>query len=98
MISREAAERVARDFVAREFPDLEGAEEVAVDDAATIEKPYGWLFTYTTVSYLRTRDPGEGLAGAGPLLVLREDGRIIDFPSFHTRESALEAYESGKAP
>jgi hypothetical protein len=95
VITRGDAERIARDFVAREFPYEEGAEEVAINDAATVERPYGWLFVYTTVAYLRSHDPQDGLAGAGPLLVLREDGRVVDFPSYHSRESALEEYERG---
>ena len=66
MITRDEAERIARDFVAREFPADESAEEIAINDLATVEKPYGWLFVYTTATYLRTRDPDDGLAGAGP--------------------------------
>ncbi|MCG5220188.1 YrhB domain-containing protein [Streptosporangium soli] len=97
MITRAEAERIVRDYVAREFPPEEGEEEFAVNDEATIERPYGWLFVYTTVSYLRTRDPEDGVLGAGPLLVLREDGRVIEFPSYHSRESALEEYEKGLA-
>jgi hypothetical protein len=97
LITRQDAERIARDFVAREFPPEDGAEDVVLDDLATVERPYGWLFVYTTATFLRTRDPADGLAGGGPLLILREDGTIIDFPSFHTPKSALEAYERGDA-
>ncbi|GAA3674877.1 hypothetical protein GCM10022224_043990 [Nonomuraea antimicrobica] len=93
MITRAEAERVVRDYVAREFAPEEGEEEFAVNDEATMERPYGWFFVYTTATYLVTRDPQNGVAGAGPLLVLREDGRIIDFPSYHTQESAAEEYE-----
>ncbi|MBO0854673.1 MAG: hypothetical protein J2P18_13015 [Nocardia sp.] len=95
MITKQEAERIARTFVAEEFPPREGAEEVVIDDDATIERPYGWLFTYTTASYVRTRDPDDGLAGAGPLLILREDGAIIPYTSIYTTEAALQDYEQG---
>jgi hypothetical protein len=97
VITRAEAERIVRDYIAREFPPEDGEEELAVNDAATLERPYGWLFVYTTATYLRTRDPEDGLLGAGPLLVLRQDGQVIDFPSYHSRESALEEYEKGLA-
>ncbi|MEW9555630.1 YrhB domain-containing protein [Nonomuraea sp. NPDC050783] len=98
MITRAEAERIARDYVAREFaPEEEGQEEFAINDEVTIERPYGWLFVYTTATYLVTRDPDDGVAGAGPLLVLRENGQVIDFPSYHTQESAAEEYERGLA-
>ncbi|WP_285584614.1 YrhB domain-containing protein [Actinoallomurus iriomotensis] len=93
VISRDEADRIARDYVAREFPPMEGAEDIVIDDAATIERPYGWLFTCATATYVRTRDPDQGLAGVGPLLVLREDGRIIPYTSIYTNEAALREYE-----
>ncbi|MFC7588459.1 YrhB domain-containing protein [Nonomuraea antimicrobica] len=66
MITRAEAERVVRDYVAREFAPEEGEEEFAVNDEATMERPYGWFFVYTTATYLVTRDPQNGVAGAGP--------------------------------
>ncbi|MGW3349869.1 YrhB domain-containing protein [Nonomuraea rubra] len=95
MITRAEAERIVRDYVAREFAPGEGEEEFAVNEEATIERPYGWFFVYTTATFLVTRDPQDGVAGAGPLLVLREDGRVIDFPSYHTQETAAREYEQG---
>lgn len=93
MISRKEADRIARDYVAREFPPRDGAEDIVIDDRATIERPYGWLFTCTTASYISSRDPNDGLAGVGPLLVLRDDGQIVPYTSIYTNEAALREYE-----
>jgi hypothetical protein len=60
-----------------------------------LEKPYGWLFVITTKRFLETHDPGDGFAGVGPVLVRREDGSIVEFPSVHSMESASEEYEAG---
>ncbi|WP_433135728.1 YrhB domain-containing protein [Actinomadura nitritigenes] len=51
------------------------------------------LFTCTTASYIRSRDPNDGLAGVGPLLVLRDDGQIVPYTSIYTDEAALREYE-----
>ncbi|WP_280460544.1 YrhB domain-containing protein [Nocardia carnea] len=97
MINKQEAEDIARAYVDAEFPAQEDAEDILIDDAATIERSYGWLFTYTTARYVRTHDPDDGLAGAGPLLVLREDGEIIPYPSIYTSEAALADYEQRSA-
>ncbi|WP_280414556.1 YrhB domain-containing protein [Nocardia carnea] len=93
MISKHEAEQIARRYVSAEFPPREGAENIVIDDTATIERPYGWLFTYTTERYTSTHDPDDGLAGAGPILVLRAAGEIILYNSIYTSEAALADYE-----
>jgi hypothetical protein len=93
VISRQEADRIARSYIAREFPPTGGAEDVVIDDEATIERPYGWLYSCVTATYLRTRDPDEGLAGVGPVLVLREDGQVIPYTSIYSNEAALREYE-----
>ncbi|MFB4267858.1 YrhB domain-containing protein [Nonomuraea sp. GTA35] len=92
MIHKDEAERIAREFVGELLPG-DGEKAIVINTAGTIEKPYGWLFVFTTPAYLRTGDAADVLMGVGPLLVLRESGRTIDFASYHSRESALEAYE-----
>lgn len=93
MIDESEAERIAYEFAVRQLWSGCGDEGVAINDAATIEKPYGWLFACTTTEFLRTHDPADALIGAGPVLVLRENGRVIGFPSYHFGESALRSYE-----
>ncbi|GAA2207366.1 hypothetical protein GCM10009850_028240 [Nonomuraea monospora] len=92
MIDEDEAGQIAREFVRRLSPEY-GDDRLVLNEAATIEKPYGWLFTYTTAAYLRTHDQEYALIGAGPVLVLRESGRVIDFPSYRSQESVLKAYE-----
>lgn len=90
MITRDVAEGIVRDFIAREFPQADGAAEIVINGSVTVERPYGWMFAATTVRYLETKDPGDGFAGLGPLLVRREDGALVEFSSAYSVESALE--------
>lgn len=91
MITKDDAARVAQEFLDRTYRRDSGHPAVVIAESATVERPYGWLFVYNTAEALRTGGPG--LVGNGPLLVRREDGKIVQFSSFYTSESALEAYE-----
>ncbi|MFI6180012.1 YrhB domain-containing protein [Nonomuraea sp. NPDC051191] len=95
MIDRSEAERIALEF-SRDLMTQYDREEIVLNDEAAIEKPYGWLFVFTTAAFLRTRDWEDALLGAGPLLVLREDGQVVVLPTFYSEEDALRAYEEGR--
>jgi hypothetical protein len=94
-MTRDDATRIAQGFLRETYPHDSGHPAVVIAESATVEKPYGWLFVYDTAEALRTG--GHGLVGNGPLLVRREDGKIIEFSSFYSSESALEAYEEDPA-
>jgi hypothetical protein len=89
MIAGSEALKLMQEFLAKEHP----AGGVAVNVAATVERPYGWIFSYNTIRALETGDYTQGLVGNGPLLVRRNDGRIIRFPSLYSAVAAAEAYE-----
>lgn len=95
-MTREAATRIAKLFIERTFP-ADQYPRIVIIDSATIESPYGWMFVYTTEKALETRDSNYGLIGAGPVLVRREDGRIVEFSSKYTPQAALQAYEQDPA-
>ena len=93
MITRDEAERIARDYLAREFPATEDVELV-IDPSATVARPFGWVFVPTTARYLRTRDPSDQFIGAGPLLVRRADGRVLEFSSLYSTAMVVAEYEA----
>ena len=39
-----------------------------------IEKPYGWIFFYTSKKYWETGDVSEAVAGNGPIIVEKSTG------------------------
>ncbi|MEV6037826.1 YrhB domain-containing protein [Nonomuraea sp. NPDC052116] len=92
MISKEEAEQVVRAYIAEELSAV--GERLVVHDAVTVERPYGWFFTITTVEFVETGDPGTTYAGLGPVLVRRADGGVVEYDSMYTGEAAAEAYEA----
>jgi hypothetical protein len=85
------AEAHLRNLRSKPYPE---GEERVVDDEWTIERDYGWLFTFNTAEYVRTRDRRFRLIGNGPLLVRRDDGSVIEFSSAYDGEEALAEYEA----
>lgn len=94
MVTRDEAERIAGDFLTKEFPPTDDVKLV-IDDSATVEKPYGWVFVPTTGRYLKTGDSDDQFIGAGPLLVQREEGRLIEFSSIYSTDMVIAEYEAG---
>lgn len=93
MISkRQAAEILAR-HLGQEYPHRHGDSRIVVNDDA-LECEHGWIFGYTTAAFHRTRDPRHALIGAGPVLVLRKNGKIVEFTSAFSKERAIAEYEA----
>ncbi|MBM7786290.1 YrhB domain-containing protein [Tenggerimyces flavus] len=94
MITKQDAVSILDDYLNRgRYGPYTGAEERVIDDELTLERDYGWLFTYNRAEYFRARDPHQSLVGNGPILVRRDDGAVIRFFSSYGGEEALAAYE-----
>jgi hypothetical protein len=89
-LTREQARRVALDHLASMGPDWALCE----DD--TQEKPYGWIFGWTSKRYLETRRLEDAVAGNGPFLVERDGGRVVQFGS-GAPAAEIADYEEGLA-
>ncbi len=50
--------------------------DAAILDAATLRKPYGWVFFYQSRSYVETGNASDQVAGNGPVVVTRSDGAL----------------------
>lgn len=67
--------------------------------SATISKPYGWVFFYQSLAFVR--DPSNisaALAGNGPILVDRINGEIRVFGTARPMEWFLKEYEQSLPP
>jgi hypothetical protein len=67
----------------------------SLNDAATIERPFGWVFLYNSQKFLETRDPMFQLAGNGPIIVNRHNGVLTVGPSNKPVAVFIEEYEHG---
>lgn len=59
----------------------------------TVERPFGWVFFYTTRQYAETGDKQYLLPGTAPLVVLRADGATEYLPTSIPPNRAIEIYE-----
>jgi hypothetical protein len=93
MITKEQA----RDLVAAEVcvrPDwLPDYDEMIILDAQTIEKPWGWVFFYTSRKWHETRDIRYAIAGNAPIIVERQTGNLISTGTAMATEKYIENYE-----
>jgi hypothetical protein len=69
-ITAEQALEIARKTVA----GIEGGSEYVILEDQTVEKPFGWVFSYAPKKYVETKDMKYLRPGDGPLVVQREDG------------------------
>jgi len=70
-----------------------GISDIVIDDAHTMEKPYGWIFYYTTRRYLESGDPMYMLFGNGPVVVIAATGEIVELGSARPPEEFIKELE-----
>jgi hypothetical protein len=93
MIDRSTAEQKVIAFINEDYHHDDDVLDLV--PYLTIEKPYGWIFFYNSRRYLKTQDDNDVILGPGPMLVERNTGRMIPFPSGCTAEESLRYYELG---
>jgi Immunity protein 35 len=73
-------------------------DELVVVDSATIERPWGWVFFYTSRKWLESSDARYALAGNAPVLVERATGKLIALGTARSAESYIATYEATGNP
>ena len=71
-----------------------GDDGVVVVEPRTIERDFGWVFSYESRKALETNDIRYALSGNGPIIVDRYDGSLHRFGSLCSRRDAFDAYEA----
>ncbi len=67
--------------------------EVEIVDAATVAKPYGWVFFYQSRTFLETGDFSDQLVGNAPILINRLSGEPRVLGTAKPAEYYLSEYE-----
>jgi len=65
----------------------------AINESATLEKPFGWVFFYNTYRFLETGEYVHQLAGNGPVIVNRNSGEITRGRSNQALDAFIKEYE-----
>ena len=55
--------------------------DLAIDESATREEPWCWVFFYNSAVYLQTGSFSHALTGNGPIVVEKESGTIHELGS-----------------
>jgi len=84
--AREIAEKEIQNYHFK--PDL----EIIIVETEIIEKPYAWIFPYTSKRWLEG-DLNYGIAGNAPLFIDKKDGRVSTFRTGLDIEGMIESYE-----
>jgi hypothetical protein len=78
-------------------PDQEAlaaeGDELIVVEPATIERPWGWAFFYTSRLWRETGDLRHAIAGNAPLLIERQTGKLHVTGTAHPIEHYIAAFE-----
>lgn len=95
MINRVAAKHMVEEHLNHSYPASrsEITGPLIVLDNETIEKPYGWVFFYTTAKSLTSKEMRYRLAGNGPVVVTRSEGKIYELTSGLSVEKAISQFE-----
>ena len=68
----------------------ESPVEIAFNHEITEEHPPGFVFFYNSAEFWPSRDFSKALAGNGPLLVMRDSGKVVELPSHQPVECSLQ--------
>lgn len=93
MIDYEEASARVEEAQAR-WPDAqETGDSLVILHGHTLEKPWGWVFFYTSKQFLETGDSRFALAGNAPYIVERESGRLIQTGTALPLDEYIANYE-----
>jgi len=73
--------------------DSSYTDSLIILDDFTIEKPYAWIFFYTSKLYHETKEFRYALAGNSPIIVDKRTGEQTSYSSGYGIEKVIEQYE-----
>jgi hypothetical protein len=76
MIDLERAERMALEFINKEFDWSELDDQIVLMREKTVEVERGWVFYYNSETFLKTKDFSFMLMGNNPVIVMRLTGDV----------------------
>ncbi len=76
-------------------PNLPPGDGLVINHTHTMEKPYGWIFFYTSRGWLETGDLKFAVAGNAPFLVTRDTGELHVFGTARPVDWYIDEYERG---
>ncbi|CAC9972522.1 YrhB domain-containing protein [Flavobacterium panici] len=94
MLTFEQAKKIVSERLANS--NFSGDDSLIILDQFTIEKPYAWIFCYTSRLYHETKETQYAIAGNSPIIVDKQTGKQIQYGSAYSLEEIIELYEEEK--
>jgi|SRR6478736_2488931 len=98
MITEFEARKIVEDLVCTRPEWMLDDDEFIIIDEATIIKPWGWVFFYTSKKWRETNDIRYAIAGNAPLIVEKATGKVIPTGTAMRTETYIENYERAGDP
>ncbi|MCX7428310.1 MAG: YrhB domain-containing protein [Planctomycetia bacterium] len=83
----------ALEIAKKTLAELPNGDEYVIQEADTVERPFGWVFFYNTRKYIETKDPGYIRPGNGPLVVERSGGATTFLTTSVPPHTAIAEFE-----
>src|SRR4051794_35078912 len=93
MLTREGARLQVFLELRRRHGLRHGPEELVIVDERVIERPWGWVFPYTTRGWLNG-DMRYAVGGNGPIMINRHDGSMRSCGTGLPTEYYIQLYEA----
>ncbi|MBL8516428.1 MAG: hypothetical protein JNM76_05600 [Betaproteobacteria bacterium] len=93
MLTHSEARTLVERRIASITPDLPSGDVLVLVDDATIERPWGWVFFYTSKLWSETQEIQYAIAGNAPILVERATGEVHNLGTALSVENYIAAYE-----
>ena len=96
MITKEQARQIVKNIISGyKLPE---DDEYIIIESETIEKEWGWVFFHTSKMWHETSDIKYAVAGNAPLIVLRENGKVLITGTARATEHYIERFEATGDP
>jgi hypothetical protein len=89
MVTEQQARQLVEAFLADASKDIEGGLLIYPPS----EKPYGWVFQYTSRLWAETGDFRYAVGGGGPIVVERATGKLHGLGTANHPDLALAEFE-----
>jgi Immunity protein 35 len=93
MLSKENAKKLAETFIESIPFESLSEDKLVIIDEYTLEKDYGWIFSYNTQTFSITKDYGDSLINHGPVIVNKETGVVEEIVGGPFLKQKLVEYE-----
>lgn len=90
-MDKSSATKMVQNYL-KSMPPLSGDNYVIVEEM-TCDKPYGWIFYFSSKLYIETGDFMRALGGNGPIVVLKTSGELHQLGSSLPGDEAVREFE-----